>query len=101
MPGPDKWFDTNGISIRELWKLRKFGQEYPGRSRIPGLECFVNEDTRKSVKVLDVQFRTEFFNAFNHANFDLPDNFVGSPTLGRINSAQDPRRIQFGLKFIF
>ena len=48
-----------------------------------------------------LQFRAEFFNALNHANFDLPDIFYGSPTFGRINSAQNPRRIQFGIKVIF
>ena len=50
---------------------------------------------------LDLQFRAEFFNAFNHTNFDLPDIFLGSPTFGRISSAEAARRIQFGLKLIF
>jgi hypothetical protein len=31
----------------------------------------------------------------------LPDNFLGSPTFGRILSAQSPRHIQFGLKLLF
>jgi hypothetical protein len=48
-----------------------------------------------------VQLRAEAFNLFNHANFDLPDAFLGSPTFGRILSAQSPRRIQFGVKAIF
>jgi hypothetical protein len=34
-------------------------------------------------------------------NLDLPDNFVGSPTFGKIQSAESPRRIQFGLKLLF
>ena len=50
---------------------------------------------------ISVQFRTEFLNAFNSVNFDLPDSFYGSQTFGSIHSAQDPRRIQFGLKIIF
>ncbi len=49
----------------------------------------------------NVQFRAEAFNLFNHPNFNLPDNFLGSPTFGRITSARDPRHIQFGLKFLF
>jgi hypothetical protein len=48
-----------------------------------------------------MQFRTEFFNLLDHNNFDLPDNFVGSPTFGQVVSAENPRRIQFGLKFLF
>ena len=48
-----------------------------------------------------IQFRAEFFNLFNHPNFDLPDIFVGSPTFGKIQSAQSPRLIQLGLKLVF
>jgi hypothetical protein len=34
-------------------------------------------------------------------NLDLPDIFLGSPTFGKIQSAESPRRIQFGLKLLF
>ena len=50
---------------------------------------------------INLQFRAEAFNLFNHPNFNLPDNFLGSPTFGRISSARDPRHIQFGLKLLF
>ena len=50
---------------------------------------------------INLQFRAEAFNLFNHPNFNLPDNFLGSPTFGRITSARDPRHIQFGLKLLF
>jgi hypothetical protein len=45
--------------------------------------------------------RAEAFNLFNRVNFDLPDNFLGSPTFGRILSAQSPRHIQFGARLLF
>jgi hypothetical protein len=51
---------------------------------------------------INFEFRTEFFNAFNHAQFDPPDNFVLSPTFGQVTQTADPdkpaRVIQFGLK---
>ena len=48
-----------------------------------------------------VQFRAEAFNLLNRVNLDLPDIFVGSPTFGKIQSAESPRRIQFGVKLLF
>ncbi|HXZ33488.1 MAG TPA: carboxypeptidase-like regulatory domain-containing protein [Terriglobales bacterium] len=49
------------------------------------------------------QFRGEIFNLFNHTNFYNPDgHFSDGPTLfGRIQQAQDPRLVQFALKFFF
>ena len=69
----------------------------------PGLQA-VNVSIVKNTAIaerLNVQFRTEFFNALNRANYNLPDKFLGSPTFGQVVSAQDPRRIQFALKFLF
>ncbi len=57
--------------------------------------------TTKVREGVDLQFRAEAFNVFNHPNFDLPDNFLGSPTFGQILSAENPRHIQFGLKLLF
>lgn len=49
-----------------------------------------------------LQFRSEFFNAFNHANFGNPFSAANNTTrLGRIESAADPRIIQFALKLQF
>jgi hypothetical protein len=49
-----------------------------------------------------VEFRAEFFNAFNHAQFSNPDNSGFSGTFGQITKTrQDNRIIQFGLKFYF
>ncbi|HXY07194.1 MAG TPA: carboxypeptidase-like regulatory domain-containing protein [Terriglobales bacterium] len=50
-----------------------------------------------------IQFRAEMFNIFNHTNFYNPDgHFSDGPTeFGRITQAQDPRLVQFALKFYF
>jgi hypothetical protein len=50
-----------------------------------------------------MEFRTEFFNAFNHAIFDDPDNTVSDAgSFGHITSTKaNPRVMQFALKLSF
>jgi hypothetical protein len=49
-----------------------------------------------------LQFRAEFFNAFNHPQFANPGTSVGSGSFGKIGATSvAPRLIQFGLKYIF
>src|SRR5579885_2438108 len=48
-----------------------------------------------------LQFRAEFFNLFNRANFRLPNSDISSPTFGQVQQALSPRLIQFALKLLF
>ena len=49
-----------------------------------------------------LQFRAEFFNLWNHAQFNQPGNGFDSATFGEITSSAVPGRIlQFGLKYVF
>jgi hypothetical protein len=48
-----------------------------------------------------LQFRAEFFNVPNRANFGQPDPRIDQPTAGVINSAGPGRQVQFALKYIF
>lgn len=45
-----------------------------------------------------LDFRTELFNAWNHAQFGAPNRFLG-PNLGRVSTARAPRLIQMSLQF--
>jgi hypothetical protein len=48
------------------------------------------------------EFRTEFFNIFNHTQFYNPDgNSSDGSQFGQITQARDPRLVQFALKFYF
>jgi hypothetical protein len=50
----------------------------------------------------NVQFRAEFYNAFNHPNFSNPGTSVNSSSFGQITSMSvAPRLVQFGLKYVF
>jgi hypothetical protein len=49
-----------------------------------------------------LQFRSEFFNIFNHPLFQDPDVSLSDPTFGQItNTYGNPRIIQLALKFTF
>ena len=51
---------------------------------------------------MGLNFRAEFFNLFNHAQFGLPVNDVRAPGFGQVNyTVNNPRLVQFGLKFTF
>lgn len=51
---------------------------------------------------MNMQFRAEFFNIFNRPQFGPPNTTVGSGSLGVVNSTiNDPRLIQFALRFSF
>jgi hypothetical protein len=47
-----------------------------------------------------IQFRAEFFNAFNHTQFHGVNTSFGGG-FGEVNSTYDPRVIQLGMKFLF
>lgn len=98
----EKWFDTSVFTA-----VPRFGNL--GRNVVIG-PGFSNTDLAiiKNTRVgetLRVQFRAEFFDLFNHANFGTPGNIVGTPAFGQITSTRFPtgesgssRQIQFSVK---
>ena len=51
---------------------------------------------------MNLQFRAEFFNALNHAQFGEPnDNYTSISSFGLVGSANSPRIMQFSLKLLF
>lgn len=50
---------------------------------------------------IKLQFRAEMFNAFNHAQFGIPNATLGAATFGIVTTANSPRLTQLGLKLNF
>jgi len=97
---PDRWFNTSAFAFPPFGSFGNAGRNILDGPGFANFNASVLKTT-KIVEGLNLQFRAEAFNLFNHPNFNLPDNFLGSPTFGRILSAQSPRHIQFGLKLLF
>ncbi|HEY0763259.1 MAG TPA: TonB-dependent receptor [Pyrinomonadaceae bacterium] len=99
-PTTDQWFNTAAFVFPAPGRFGNAGRNILDG---PGFQSF-NASLVKNThftETVNLQFRVEAFNLFNHPNFNLPDNFLGSPTFGRITSARDPRHLQFGLKLLF
>jgi hypothetical protein len=69
----------------------------PGFSRLD-LSLFKNIKVTERV---NMQFRTEAYNVFNHTNPSGVGTTFGLATFGHITSYRDPREMQFGLKLMF
>lgn len=99
-PTEDRWFDTTAFSMPPFGTFGTAGRntlEGPGYAN-------VNVAVLKYVRLgaaARLQLRAEAFNVFNRANLDVPDNYFGSPTFGRVLSAQPPRRVQLGARLLF
>ena len=53
-------------------------------------------------ETVNLQFRSEFFNVFNIANFALPNTNINNQQYGQITATSAlPRVIQFALKLGF
>ncbi len=106
--------DTNGNVTGAFWfnptaydcvnvPLFSFGDAPRNFLRGPGINNYDLSIVKKT-KVFEskaVEFRAEFFNAFNHVQFLNPNTAGGSGTFGQITTDRNPRLIQFGLKFYF
>jgi hypothetical protein len=96
----DRYFDT---SCFQTTPPGTFGNSGRNIIEIPGLnnwDVSFLKDTRLSEQVR-LQFRAEFFNFFNHAQFNAPDTNINSAFVGQIRSARDARISQLGLKLLW
>ena len=97
-----RWFNTDAFAAFNP-APQAFGNAGVGIMRGPGFVSF-DFTLSKNFRIDEarsLQFRTEFFNAFNRANFHPPDIRRDASGFGQILGAGNARIIQFGLKFYF
>lgn len=103
----ERWFDVSKLANPSPGQLGNAGKGTIQGSGHNKWDLVI----LKNFKIAEghrIEFRTEFFNAFNHPQFDDPVLFPAThPQAGKITSASDfgfnqtERVIQFGLKYHF
>jgi hypothetical protein len=96
------WFGTSGFSptVAGTWGNEPFdGLRGPGRQNwnLSLFKSFLFSESRGS----KLEFRAEFFNAFNHTEWNNISTTFTNGDFGAIKSTHDPREIQLGLKLYF
>jgi len=96
----DRWFATEDFRHPEV----PFGNA--GRNILfgPGSKNWdisLIKRTRVTEDGNLIEFRIQFFNAFNHTNFRRPGSTMGTSSFGRISNAGDAREIEIALKYSF
>jgi hypothetical protein len=110
-PRPDQIAPMRVVKKQTQWftpasfadAIGHFGNSRNGNLLGPGIELW-DLSAIKNIRVSErfrFQFRGEFFNAFNHTNFDAINVNIDSGSAGQVTSTHDPRQIQLGGKLYF
>jgi Carboxypeptidase regulatory-like domain/TonB dependent receptor/TonB-dependent Receptor Plug Domain len=96
------WFSASAFSptVAGTWGNLPFNSiRGPGRQNwnLALFKSFLFSETRGS----KLEFRAEFFNAFNHTEFNNVSRSFTNGDFGAVTDAHDPREIQLGLKLYF
>jgi len=95
-----RWFDTTAFAAPAQYT---FGNS--PRSGLRGPRAITTDMTIEKGFTLSERFkfeiRGEFYNALNHANFNIPGFTYGAPGFGVISSARAPRTTQLAARLTF
>ncbi|MFN7993465.1 MAG: TonB-dependent receptor [Bryobacteraceae bacterium] len=100
-PTIDKWFDTSAFALPADYTFGNSGRNILYRDGISTWDASLlrNFQIREGMRL---QFRGEFFNVLNHADFGTPVRTLSSGQFGMVfGTSHDPRIGQVALKFIF
>jgi len=96
-----EYFNTEAFAVPPPYT---FGDEGINSVRGPGFSDVDLSAVKNTIlfRETNLQFRVEFFNAFNHSILGTPNSVVGTPLFGQItNTLLENRQIQFALRLSF
>jgi hypothetical protein len=97
----DRWFNTSFLRPSAPGVIGNAGRNLivaPGKRNV---DLVLSKEILMPWEGHRIQFRAEAFNFTNTANFGVPNAAVGTPAAGQITLADEPRRLQFALKYNF
>jgi hypothetical protein len=98
---PERFFNTDAFRAPEPFHFGNAGRNIiPG----PGNNLFDLALSRRfaASERWGIEFRSEFFNSFNHPNFGIPGPYPDfGPFFGRIFATGQPRRVQLAIRSDF
>jgi hypothetical protein len=99
-PVVSPYFRTEDFAVTPIYTMGNAGR---GILTSPGINNWDMSAFKRFhiTEKVTLEFRSEFFNAWNHAQFGSPDTGVQSASFGRIFGARESRDIQLGLKVLF
>ncbi|HEX4750677.1 MAG TPA: TonB-dependent receptor [Bryobacteraceae bacterium] len=105
-PSIYQWFNTSDFTVAPAFTYGNVGPVLPTvfTDGVKNLDTVLvkNFSVTISDRVVTAQFRSEFYNVFNHPLFAAPNGSITSQSFGTITAqANTPRDIQFGLKIVF
>jgi hypothetical protein len=98
-PTIDRWFDISAFVVQPQYTYGNSGKNILFGPGSKNLDLSLHK-TFELTERMRLQFRAESFNFTNTPTFGQPGATLNGLGVGQITSASDPRRLQFGLKFV-
>lgn len=96
----NQYFDTGNFSLETLGQLGTARRRFFAGPGINNFNVALAKNTRFGERY-NLEFRAEFFNIFNHAQFANVQGNINASNFGQATTARDPRIGQLALKFGF
>ena len=105
-PSVERWFNTSVFAVAPPFTFGNVGPVLPDVRTAPvrNIDAVIVKNFKWGLweRDINVQFRSEFFNLFNHPQFGTPNGNPASQSFGTVATlANAPRDIQFALKILF
>jgi len=95
-----EYFSTSQFSTEVLGVAGNANRRFFHGPGLNNWDMSLHKTTRVTERI-STEFRAEFFDVFNHAQFVVPVGDIASPLFGQVTAARSPRIGQLALKLYF